>query len=409
MYNSMQAVQITPAALTTVAPANIPALYAEFAQFVDRNPRTMRAYAVNFRAFVAWMNHSNITQPARQDIILYKNWLSNPHEALTGSGEIRHDKHGAPVVMTCKPATVKTYLQAVKMFFKWTAAAGYYPNIADNIHTPKIIKSHKKDALTAGDVARIESTITKEAEAKTESARSARKDTAGRIDRATIQGKRLNAIFTLTVNAGLRTIEISRANVRDYVKAGDAAYIYIFGKGHTEADQKKPIAPEVAAAIDEYLATRDDITAEAPLFVATGNRSGGRRLASTTISTMLKQAMKEAGYNSARLTAHSLRHTAAAAAMAVTGNDIYKTQSYMRHESPATTEIYLDMETTKEDAITARKVYEYYHGQNNSAKGEKLTAIAEQMTEEQIARLIKCAGAILASEAGAEISGGKNF
>ena len=119
MYNSAQLAPITPAALNAVAPCvNIPALYAEFAQFIDRSPRTMRAYAVNFRAFVAWMKHSNVTQPARQDIILYKNWLSNPHEALTGSGEIRHDKHGAPVVMTCKPATVKTYLQAVKMFFK---------------------------------------------------------------------------------------------------------------------------------------------------------------------------------------------------------------------------------------------------------------------------------------------------
>ena len=45
-------------------------------------------------------------------------------------------------------------------------------------------------------------------------------------------------MYLLAVNAGLRTVELSRANVKDLeVKAG-SAYLYIWGKGHSEADQK---------------------------------------------------------------------------------------------------------------------------------------------------------------------------
>lgn len=362
---------------------NIAALFEDFLSFVDRSDRTARAYTVNFRAFVAWMNAQSITHPTRADIVTYRNWLSAPHAAIDAAGNVRHDAHGAPIILTCKPATVKAYLQAVKMFFKWTASAGLYPNIADNIHAPKIVKAHKKDALTPADVVAIESSIKETADAKAATAATMAKDTAGRIDRATVQGKRLYAMYVLAVNAGLRTVEISRANVGDYEKKGNQAYLYIWGKGHTEADQKKAIAPDVAAALDEYIASRDDATAAAPLFVATGNRSGGRRIAPTTISTMLKKAMKEAGYNSPRLTAHSLRHTTAAAVMNVTGKNIYKAQKYMRHESPETTEIYLENDETEQEAETAVNVYDYYHGIETADDTAEIMEMIKALPAEQ--------------------------
>ena len=71
--------------------------------------------------------------------------------------------------------------------------------------------------------------------------------------RETEQGKRLFAMYLLTVTAGLRTIEISRANVKDLETKNGQTWLYIHGKGHTEADTKKAIAPEVAAALQEYL------------------------------------------------------------------------------------------------------------------------------------------------------------
>ena len=58
------------------------------------------------------------------------------------------------------------------------------------------------------------------------------------MKRSTEQGKRLYAMYLLAVNAGLRTIEISRANIKDLETKGGKTWLYIWGKGHSEADQK---------------------------------------------------------------------------------------------------------------------------------------------------------------------------
>lgn len=349
-----------------------PSLFDEFIRYIDRGPATTRTYIINFRQFAAWLAFSDITTPTRQDIIKYRNYLLNEHDAIKldpanfYGWSYRTDKQGNRQKITCKPGTVKQYLQIIKQFFTWTATVGYYPNIAANIHGPKIRPDiHKKDALTAADVLAIENSITATSEAKATAAARTRKDTAGRIYRAKEQGKRLQAMYLLAVNAGLRTIEIHRANVKDIEKTGNQAFIYIHGKGHAEADYKKPIAIPVYDAIQAYLNSRADYpAANSPLFVATGNRSGGKRLAATTISTMLKRAMQEAGYNSERLTAHSLRHTAGTAAQELTGN-IYLTQKYMRHASPKTTEIYLHNDTTRQEADIAEQLYKLYHAKTD--------------------------------------------
>ena len=204
-------------------------------------------------------------------------------------------------------------------------------------------------------------------------------------------------MYLLTVTAGLRTIELARANIKDLETKNGNTWLYIWGKGHTEADTKKAIAPEVAEAIQDYLRSRtDNYTSSSPLFVATGNRSGGKRLEVTTISKMLKGALKAAGFNSERLTAHSLRHTAGTLTMELTG-DIYQTQQYMRHSNPATTEIYLHISNEKADADIAQKLYNKYHGidtQSDSrqelqeaickmdpAQLQQLTAIAKAMSK----------------------------
>ena len=376
-----------------------PSLFDSFIKWIDRGEKTTRTYIVNLRQFIAWLRYSAITRPERQDIISYRQYLCTEHEAIQLDGlswKYRTDKNGSPVKVSCKPNTVKQYLQSVCQFFKWTAAEGLYPNIAENIHAPKVKHdTHRKEALTAAEVQTIESSITRKAAADLTEAEQARKDTEGRTQRATEQGKRLYAMYLLTVTAGLRTIELSRANVKDLEEKGGCTYLYIWGKGHTEADTKKALAPEVAAAIKDYLKSRTDYpTGTSPLFVATGNRSRGKRLATTTISTMLKEAMKEAGFNSERLTAHSLRHTAGTNAMQLTG-DLYTTQQYMRHSSPATTEIYLHIDTEQQEADIAQRLYNHYHGIDNAADSrEQLQAAMQKMSQQQLEQLAAIAKAI---------------
>jgi integrase/recombinase XerC len=250
--------------------------------------------------------------------------------------------------------------------------------------------------LTAAEVETIEKSIEERAAARQAEAAEAAKDAEGRKQRSTEQGKRLYAMYLLAVNAGLRTIEISRANVKDLEVKQGAACLYIWGKGHSEPDQKKPIAPAVYEAIREYLEARaDHPTGASPLFVSTGNRSGGARIAPTTISTMLKRAMQAAGFDSERLTAHSLRHTAGQNVMQITGENIYQTQLYMRHSNPTTTEIYLDNSTAAQNAALAERLYKHYHGgdEPQTAAG-KLQEAMQAMTPAQLDQLAQIAAAM---------------
>ena len=100
-------------------------LYNRFMLYcADRKETTIDGYQVAIKHFLAWIQNNGIAQPSREDIIAYKNALSTETS----------EKTGAPLA----PGTQARYLRACKMFFKWTAAEGLYPNIADNIRAPKI-------------------------------------------------------------------------------------------------------------------------------------------------------------------------------------------------------------------------------------------------------------------------------
>lgn len=347
-----------------------PDLFMEFIEWVDGSERTTRSYITNLRQFAAWMAYTGAHNPTRTDLISYRDWLMAEHDAIqldpespTGWSYRTDPRTGKPQRITCKAGTVSQYLRSVKQFFKWTAAAGLYENVGQNVKGPKLRSdAHKKDALDVADVLTIEDSIRQRADKKKASASVSSKDTAGRIQRSDEQGKRLLAMYLLATQNGLRTIELHRANVKDFQTVKGQAWLSVWGKGHTEADQRIPLAAEVADALRDYLASRsDNPTGNSPLFVSTGNRSKGQRIATTTISTMLKRALQDAGFDSDRLTAHSLRHTAGNAAMTVTEKNIYQTQQYMRHADPKTTEIYLHQDNDSQNAKIAQMVYDATH------------------------------------------------
>ena len=398
----MTALEIRSAAVAPASELQL-SLFDDFIRFIDRPGKTTQTYITNLRQFAAWLRYMAISRPQRQDIIAYRDYLGAEHEAIQldpcspDGWRYRTDGTGKRYAIRCKAATVAQYLRSVCQFFRWTAANGLYPDIAANIHAPKVRHdTHKKEALSAPDVLTIEESIAVTAKAKAEAAALQAKDTAGRIDRATEQGKRLYAMYLLAVNAGLRTVEISRAQIKDIEVKGGNACLMIWGKGHSEADQRKPLAPEVYTAIRDYLNSRSDRpTANSPLFVSTGNRSGGKAIAARTISTMLKQAMQQAGYDSERLTAHSLRHTAGTNVMELTGNNLYTTQQYMRHSNPATTEIYLHNDTERQETAIAQQLYNKYHGITEAeTPAGKLAAIVQTMTTAQRQQLLAAAETI---------------
>ncbi len=376
------------------------ALFDDFIRWIDRGEQTTRTYLTNLRQFLAWLKYSGCSRPTRQDIIAYREWLCTEHEAIrlapdSAAGWVyRTDGQGRPIRTICKASTAKMYLQSVRQFFHWAASMDLYPDIASNIHMPKISTDiHRKDALKPEEVLTIEVNIKAEMQKSIDISSVAGKDRDGRIQRSREQGARLFAMYLLATNCGLRTVELARANIRDVETRDGQTWMYVWGKGHSDADQRIPLAPEVAQASTDYMRLRtDNPTGSSPLFVSTGNRSGGKRIRTTTISTMLKRAMQAAGFDSERLTAHSLRHTAGTAAMEVTGDNIFQVQTYMRHTDPKTTELYTHREKEEVQAELASKIYNLYHGGKNwISPRRKLEQLLNRLTPSQIEQLISVA------------------
>ena len=106
--------------------------------------------------------------------------------------------------------------------------------------------------------------------------------------------------------------------------------------------------------------------------------------------------MQQAGFDSERLTAHSLRHTAGDSVMEVTGNNLFDAQMYMRHVDPKTTERYLHRETEKTDTALAQKIYNLYQGNRETGTArERLETILDKMNPEQLEKLADIAAAMV--------------
>lgn len=293
-------------------------LYIRFVSFLDAKPRTVETYTKALRQLFGFFSDNGITRPTREDIIAFR-------EDLKATGH--------------KPTTIQNYIIAARQFFKWTEQERIYPNVADHVKGAKLDREHKKDYLTSGQV----------------------KAVLADADSSTLQGKRDKAILALMIGGGLRTIEVVRADIRDLRAVGDSAALYVQGKGRDEKAQYVIISAAVERLIRDYLKARGEAQADLPLFASLSNNSKGQRMTTRAISGIVKAHLIGAGYNSDRITAHSLRHTAVTLSL-LAGRPLEEVQQFARHANIETTMIYnhaLDKEKAKQgcaDAI-ARAIF----------------------------------------------------
>ena len=294
-------------------------LFARFMDYCDVKDTTLQGYTVAIRHFMSWIAAEGITQPTREDVKAYKEHLATANS-----------ESGRPF----KAGTQARYFRACKLFFKWTAAEGLYPNVADNLKAAKIRQDNThRDALDELDVKRILQSI----------------------DRSTEQGKRNYAIVLLCVTGGLRIIEVQRADVEDIKTLAGQPVLFIQGKGRDEKDEYKKLVPDVYAAIMDYLQARGAYKKSDPLFTGTSNRAKGQRITEPGISRIVKTVLVSAGYDSDRITAHSLRHTSVTLLLKA-GATLQQAQHHARHADPATTGIYAhNIERAKDQS--EQKIY----------------------------------------------------
>lgn len=263
--------------------------------FIEGTPKTVETYSRAIRQFYKWAVANSITQPTKEDIRAYRDELKIDH----------------------KPSTVTNYIMALKQFFKWTAEEGIYPDIAKNVKGAKLSKEHKKDELTTAQAQKL----------------------IGSIDRSTLTGKRDYAMITLMITTGMRTVEVTRANIEDIRTLGDFTALYFMGKGRTDKAEFKKLPTQVEEAIREYLTARSETDETQPLFISVAHRNQGERLTTKSVSRIVKTRLVNAGLDSPRWTAHSLRHTAATLSL-LNGTSIEEVQQLLDHSSISTTMIY---------------------------------------------------------------------
>ena len=267
--------------------------YTRFLMYCDAAPATIMTYKRNLKHFFGWLKDNGITAPNRATIIAYR-------DALTEAGK--------------EPTTVQNYIAALRVFFGWTSTEGIYPDIARKIKT-KVSRDHKKDALAVSQVKTILHSMPTD----------------------TIKDARDFAIMFLMSSCALRTIEVSRLRVEDFATVAGRSVIFVQGKGKNDKT-----AVNLPAAVEQAIRAywvRAGITSGAA-FQSTSNNNAGEGMTTRAISGMVKATLQAAGYNSDRLTAHSLRHSAINAQMEA-GAPLPAVQHFARHADPSTTMIYV--------------------------------------------------------------------
>ena len=143
----------------------------------------------------------------------------------------------------------------------------------------------------------------------------------------------------MLLRTGLRTIEVSRANIEDITFKGNQRVLVIQGKGRDEKDDFVILTDSAYKPIARYLKSRGKVNSGEPLFVSNSNNNKGKRLSTRTISYIAKEGLKAIGLDNRGFTAHSLRHTTAVSILRAGGN-LETAQYTLRHANPSTTQIY---------------------------------------------------------------------
>jgi site-specific recombinase XerD len=155
-----------------------------------------------------------------------------------------------------------------------------------------------------------------------------------RCDRKTTVGRRNHAILLLLARLGVRAGEVIKLSLDDIDWA--SGRITIHGKGGRSA--QLPLPADVGKALSAYL--RRDRPPSASRRVFLRHRAPLTGFAnSSTLSSIVRRALKHAGIESAHTGAHVLRHPLATS-MLRQGGSLDEIGELLRHQSPNTTAIY---------------------------------------------------------------------
>ena len=129
------------------------------------------------------------------------------------------------------PLTVSAYMSALRQFYSWTEISLFYPNIARSVKAPRTKKGFMKSPLSPQQATCL-------------------------LDYLKENSLRNYAIVNLILRTGLRTIEVSRLDVKDIVFRQGKRVLLVWGKGMTAKDSLVILNDPAWEPIRDYLQTR---------------------------------------------------------------------------------------------------------------------------------------------------------
>jgi integrase/recombinase XerD len=169
-------------------------------------------------------------------------------------------------------------------------------------------------------------------------------------ERSTWTGRRDHALLVLAIQTGLRISELAGLTCGDVVLA-TGAHVHCVGKGRRE--RSTPLVPLTVGVLRTWLAERKGSRSE-PLFPTI---AGGRLSRDAVEHRIARHAATAAGrcpsLRTKRVTAHTLRHTAAMRLL-LSGVDVTVIALWLGHEQVATTSVYLHADMSQKERAIAR-------------------------------------------------------
>ena len=286
---------------------------------VDAKESTRATYRKVLDSFAQWVEGNNCAffELTQADIIAYKDSLLKENKSAM---------------------TVNLYLSTIRGFYKWLAAEGICDNIAQNVGSVRTNKStfrrmHLENEQGAELLteAYLPKSVTGVNSGVTQKLR----------DNENIISLRNYAMLNLMLRTGLRTIEVSRADIGDITFKRERRVLKVWGKGHVEKDDFVVLTDEAWIPIEQYLQERGDCKPHEPLFATHGLGHVGGRMSTRSIQDICKKNLRAIGLDGHEYSAHSLRHTTGTQILK-NGGSMMDVQQVLRHTSPSTSQLYVN-------------------------------------------------------------------
>ena len=267
---------------------NYKELMNRFLNYIDVSDNTLQTYRRCLKQFWLYIYDNGITNPTRDDILNWKEYL----------------------ITNNKPNTVNLYLVSVKNFFKWLEYEEITKDITKNIKSLRIEKRHIKRGLSKDEIDKV---------------------------LYTCKNKREELLIKLMITCALRENEIVNIRLSDFYNDYGTVLLKVLGKGRD--GQKSDIVKvdnRIYELIKEYCKEYD---VKDYLFTSTSNNNKGGKLNTITIRRMVTGLFEKAGLEMDRLSTHSTRHTSCEMALE-SGMPIEEVSEMMRHSNINTTMVY---------------------------------------------------------------------